>query len=835
MGRNRVGNSLRYLLATAAIALAAACSGGDNITNSDVIPLDQEPLFAAGTPANGPGQCLLDDVIDAGFINSGDVNCTSEDVDIAIASATTYSVNGGPFVTLASTGGKILCSTGDLVDVNGSAQVINHAQERYDVGLWLGLSGADALTGASCNHYNLVAGANGSTNIDGDQCGDVQANITVDVPLGTLDNLLCVDGDPDPNVTALTISACAAWQNSVGQEDRICPTGSGGSFRLGTTPETPAKCKCEDLSLPLDIRGTITIIKNTVGGNGTFAFTHNVAANSNPTVSTPFNITTVGNTGQQVFSNVVAGTYTVTESAPPAGWQFTSLVCTAGGAVNAQTATITLAAGASVTCTFTNTQQGSITIIKNTVGGNGTFAFTHTVGTASDPDVPSPFNITTVANTGQQQFLNVAPGTYTVTESAPPAGWQFTSLSCTAGGSNAGQVATIILPAGGSVTCTFTNTQEGSITIIKDAQNPATDPEDFSFTTTGTGVNPFTLDDDGGADATNLSQISFSNLLPGTRTFTEGAETNWALTNISCTGQTSSTIAFVGANADPAFQAGDNQVSVGLVAGESVTCTFVNQRLARLLVRKVLLGGGTQSFEFTRNPGGVSFSLVDGGENNSGFTLLPGTYRVCELNLAVAFATTATLDAIVAALINPDGAQDLGNRCVDVVLAFGDTRILVFLNVVPPGGDARTIGYWKNWSSCAQSNGKQFEKAVAAGNFDKTLDGNLPQTIGDVTLEDCAEAVAILNKSDIVTGQKRANDPAYNLAAQLLAAKLNVTAGAGTCAAALTAIADAQALLDLIGFTGTGSYTTTMTAAQKTQANTLAGILDSYNNNTLCP
>jgi hypothetical protein len=76
--------------------------------------------------------------------------------------------------------------------------------------------------------------------------------------------------------------------------------------------------------------------------------------------------------------------------------------------------------------------------------------------------------------------------------------------------------------------------------------------------------------------------------------------------------------------------------------------------------------------------------------------------------------------------------------------------------------------------------------------------------------------------------------PAYNLAAQLLAAKLNVTAGAGTCAAATTAIADAQALLDLINFTGTGSYKNKMTAAQQAQANALAATLDSYNNNTLC-
>ena len=45
---------------------------------------------------------------------------------------------------------------------------------------------------------------------------------------------------------------------------------------------------------------------------------------------------------------------------------------------------------------------------------------------------------------------------------------------------------------------------------------------------------------------------------------------------------------------------------------------------------------------------------------------------------------------------------------------------------------------------------------------------------------DCLKAVSLLNKSTIDTGKKMASDPAFNLAAQLLAAKLNVVAGAVT-------------------------------------------------------
>ena len=74
-------------------------------------------------------------------------------------------------------------------------------------------------------------------------------------------------------------------------------------------------------------------------------------------------------------------------------------------------------------------------------------------------------------------------------------------------------------------------------------------------------------------------------------------------------------------------------------------------------------------------------------------------------------------------------------------------------------------------------------------------------------------------------------DPLYNMAAQLVAAELNYAAGAAKCPAITTAIASANALLTKYGFTGTGSYASAMTAADKQLANSLAQKLDDYNNN----
>ena len=76
------------------------------------------------------------------------------------------------------------------------------------------------------------------------------------------------------------------------------------------------------------------------------------------------------------------------------------------------------------------------------------------------------------------------------------------------------------------------------------------------------------------------------------------------------------------------------------------------------------------------------------------------------------------------------------------------------------------------------------------------------------------------------------------MVAQLLGAKLNVAAGAGTCSALTTALGDAQTLLTTLGFNGLGSYKGTLTSAQQALANSLISSLTAYNEGTLgggCP
>jgi len=213
----------------------------------------------------------------------------------------------------------------------------------------------------------------------------------------------------------------------------------------------------------------------------------------------------------------------------------------------------------------------------------------------------------------------------------------------------------------------------------------------------------------------------------------------------------------------------------------------------------------------------------------------------------VSYSATATLtdgnnaNPTTVSTLNPD-ALDVGNRCVgSITLAAGQTRTVTWTNS-QPGGDARTIGYWKNWSSC--TGGNQWTKALARDEWNKTLDGNLPQDVGLLHLNgapgpntaspDCQKAVYVLGKSDINTGKTKAGDPAFSMAAQLLGAKLNRNAGVPAACNIDQLITDAQALLVQVHYNGTGTSDIGGKNADATlvaKANLFNSLLDKYNNN----
>jgi hypothetical protein len=204
--------------------------------------------------------------------------------------------------------------------------------------------------------------------------------------------------------------------------------------------------------------------------------------------------------------------------------------------------------------------------------------------------------------------------------------------------------------------------------------------------------------------------------------------------------------------------------------------------------------------------------------------LVPGTYTVCE-TVMPGWSTSLNGGTgqytLVISLSNERICTD-----VEVTVANQDITLTVD-NTPPPGGEQRTICFWKNWSSC---DGK--------GNQDPVLDETLQLAggsilVGNLNVDTCLEAIRILDKSTVNNGTKKASDPGFNLAAQYLAARLNQAAGAEDSCITQT-LADAQTALASYGFDGTKVMTKAQIKSLGPTFNALATTLDQYNNGLLC-
>ncbi|TLN24846.1 hypothetical protein FDZ71_01745 [bacterium] len=243
---------------------------------------------------------------------------------------------------------------------------------------------------------------------------------------------------------------------------------------------------------------------------------------------------------------------------------------------------------------------------------------------------------------------------------------------------------------------------------------------------------------------------------------------------------------------------------------------------------------------------------IDGILEFNGISLNPlATYTVCEIGAPAGWTSDWMADAnydgaveTAMTAFNPNAfsvpPEDLGNRCVDVGAGTpfpltGGATAYFEVNNSEHGGQTRTPGYWKNWSTC--SGGNQVAAAAKNGGVEAgwhLLDDLLPITWGSFVIDTCSEGRAVLDKRDVVSDKKKASDAAFNLATHLMAAQLNFAAGAGSCPQATQAAADAQALLIRLGFNGTGSYLVKSNAADYKLAQSLAATLDAYNNGMLC-
>ncbi len=297
----------------------------------------------------------------------------------------------------------------------------------------------------------------------------------------------------------------------------------------------------------------------------------------------------------------------MTESVLP-DWDLTALACTGAGADSSTSlgdrkATLDIDAGETVVCTFTNTKRAELEIVKATdpASFDKDFAFGITGATASDFDADGSFSLNAKDAASDSQKAFVRPGSYSTTETVP-AGWTLTSIAClnganadgnstnASGSGGVGPAASINVSPGESLVCTFTNTKDASLKVVK-VTDPASDPQDFDFDLTGSGV-PADLDlDTDAGDATLPSEDSFtldaSEL--GAHTVTESTVAGWALTALVCTG----------GGGDSSTSLGERKATLDIDAGENVVCTFTNTKGASLTVIKVTdPASDPQDFDF---------------------------------------------------------------------------------------------------------------------------------------------------------------------------------------------------------------------------------------------
>jgi hypothetical protein len=317
--------------------------------------------------------------------------------------------------------------------------------------------------------------------------------------------------------------------------------------------------------------GTIVIVKDTVPDSSR-DFSFQLRAGQQFIFGTILDDDPSSNNFPNQFSrDVESGTYTV-EEFPGTVWAPTAITCDdtdSQGNIATRTATVVVAAGETVTCTFRNelppgTQPGTIVVIKDTVPNDPQDftlrLFQHESFILDDDDTsatPNTFSMT------------VEAGTHLVEEDNPGPDWELTAITCDDAQTTTDPLirrATIQLQGGETVTCTFMNerVQTGTIVMRKDAVPD--DPQDFTFQISGpNGAGGGQLVDDDPV-STNLPNEFRIRLKTGAYTLAENAVSGWTLAGISCDDPGST----------PNVQ--NRSASVDLDADETITCTFTNTK-----------------------------------------------------------------------------------------------------------------------------------------------------------------------------------------------------------------------------------------------------------------
>ena len=272
-------------------------------------------------------------------------------------------------------------------------------------------------------------------------------------------------------------------------------------------------------------------------------------------------------------AQVRVGTYSLFESGGPSGYTPSQFVCTGAASTNPATGTVTLAAGNAATCTITNTDQPARLTLRKVVdaaaSGSGRvpadWTLTATpVAIAGQGPVSGNGDPTTA---GGVNAVTVFSGSYDLTESGPT-GFTPGTWVCQGGVLTAARV---VVPPGGAVECTITNTAvTPTLTLVKVVDNGttgATTPA-TAWMLTADGPTPI-------SGSTGSAAVTAAPVRVGTYTLTESGPLGYTASAWVCTGASSTA------------------TSVSLTEGQNATCTITNTAIPPQLTLVKIVDNGT--------------------------------------------------------------------------------------------------------------------------------------------------------------------------------------------------------------------------------------------------
>ena len=338
---------------------------------------------------------------------------------------------------------------------------------------------------------------------------------------------------------------------------------------------------------PAPTSGTIVVRKEVSGPGSDKPQTFKYSGNISFTGNNEFFLTAKNDDpAEQLFIRAVGSKWTFREH-PQALATLTSLECGSAKDTSISTtdvrtgaASVVLAAGDTVTCTYKNTLRrppGGLVIRKITQGGIGSFGFAieGDRGTANGRATTTEPNLAAVAEPSTE-IADLPAGDYRVTED-PPANrggtWSLESVNCLGALRERSEwSAAITIPDSDGATCTFTNqfTPAGQITLNK-------------TTLGGTGTTRFQVRPQFGENRPEREQLAtttepgaparatgdkLSELPIGRYTIQEttSGPDRWEVGGVSCNGVAVSAITGL--------------IEITLTAEEpEVDCEFINQRV----------------------------------------------------------------------------------------------------------------------------------------------------------------------------------------------------------------------------------------------------------------